>query len=650
MKLKTEVSILVLRATSSETKELKIVSELAEALPLWNGRDRVSPLFEIVPEPPGQWRGDFRFRSGRAYLIFAGPMSPIRAEACVRMLKGRSDRAWLTYGLFNLVAYTSSPRTLKSIQRWADQEKVRWELWILNGSKVEQVTISIRGALRPRKVLTRLSQFHLESPFPELRDATEEYCALLASASCRSAEVDEMLTIELEETNDIITQAATNYVCGNENGQDLRAIALLVDANAALSRFTSQTFSGFSPILETECHFWTHSLLGTGVANLALVRLRRFISRTLGEARIPEQIEALKNVTDPSLIRDVLRDGPIWNAPWLHHLPELGKKPILSTSLDPLCPLITYLSGRDGFHTTQVSLSAPLNVLTSCSSLRWSLLTITHEMSHRIIDGVLSYCLPHPTSEIDVRRAAALLNEDEKPANLLECLQFKILELMARLNASTPLVMPQERATPHHILDLIGTRREEVEEIMVHVFDFIYFYGEEPESYVPGIWRSWDAIPSLHRRLPAYVLRTLCAVHSKFWLHAKSTQESIAAVTAGMEFVAKNDRDNAYIMDALDYLRHNKETLQKEMRRRRVLTGIVRTFLQSPIIRQSVRGQAEKKPSLEFDGSPVENPLRFVEAHTSSTNFSALKSFIILCRLAFDTQDPEPLRLEGIHK
>ena len=172
---------------------------------------------------------------------------------------------------------------------------------------------------------------------------------------------------------------------------------------------------------------------------------------------------------------------------------------------------------------------------------------------------------------------------------------------------------------------------------MVHVFDFIYFYGADPELYVPAIWRSWDAIPSLHRRLSGYVLRTLCAVYSKYWNSQSATQDTIKAVIAGMEVVAKSDKDNAYIQEALEYLTREAEALQKQMRRRRTLVGFVRTFLQSPLILQSVRGQDNKPESsadLIFDGSPVENPLRFVETHTSSTNPSHLKSLFLLTRLA----------------
>src|SRR5579862_5272719 len=166
---------------------------------------------------------------------------------------------------------------------------------------------------------------------------------------------------------------------------------------------------------------------------------------------------------------------------------------------------------------------------------------------------------------------------------------------------------------------------------MVHVFDFLYFYGAAPEIYVPAIWRSWDAIPSLHRRLPSYVLRTVCAIYAKFWNSSRPTQDAIAAVEAGLKEVAGRGASR-FIKEAIDYLTRNADSIKEEVLRRQTLVGIVRTFLQSPEIVQSVRGQAEKTRASRqgiFDGTPIENPLRFVESNTTTT-FSRSKSMWML--------------------
>jgi hypothetical protein len=642
--------LLVLRATS-RSKNVEIAPLLGDLLRQWNGRDRLSPLFEIYVKKA---RGAFKFERGAAFLLFVGPVNPAQADSLLPILRKKSDRAWLTFGLFNLVIYTTSRKESGELVAWTKRHPVplRFELWNLDQSRIKGVRSSPTSDKRPDSLLRSLSELPAKVTLPELRDATNEYCALLAGAACRSMQTHPQIKDELELANSILTKAAFDDIPRSRTGDSLASIALLVDSNAALSRFSSQMFSGVPPIFESECHFWTHSLLGTGVANLALVRIRRFITQSLGEARIPDQVDLLRNVTRPELMEQVLNDGAIWDGPWLHRLPDvIGRNPLLA-HIEPLAPLITYLSGRDGFHTTQMSLSAPLNILTSSSSLRWSLLTITHEMSHRVIDEVLSYILPKPSDKDELSRAVAILNEKQKPQNLLECLQFRILYGIAALNAAAPQIAPEETVTERHLVDLMGVRREEIEEIMVHVFDFIYFYGADPKRYVPAIWRSWDAIPSLHRRLPAYLLRTLCAVLAKTWASPTAAQEAADAVASGLEDILRTDKNTAFIQDAMDYLKRERKNLLGSLRRRRILVGVVRTFLQSPEIVQEVRGQSvkvDKQEELTFDATPIENPLRFIEAHTSS-QASVEKSFWLLSRLAFDTANAEPLRLKGIHR
>lgn len=649
MELTGRELLLVLRAPAPDIQTVQILPSLNAALAGWSGRDRVAPVFEIATSHSDT---DFCFRqNAKASLLFMGPLNPAKADACLPLLTGKYDRAWLSFGLFNLIIYTSTRGRASALTSWANKLQVRWERWDLVGAAVKDVFDSDTRGSTPTDLLRSLSTFRFKSRFPELRDAAEEYCALFAAAVCRSGDLDQLTVQELKQASSMIMQSARQNISKREQKGELSAVTLLVDTNAALSRFTSQMFSGVPPIRETECHFWTHSLLGTGVANLAVTKIRRFITMRLGEARIPDQVKLLEKITDKTLINEVLNDGKLWSGPFLQRLPEMvGRKPLLK-SLPPIAPLIPYLSGRDGFHTTQVSLSAPLNILTSCSSLRWSLLTITHEMSHRVIDEVLGYILPDPTLPAELSEATELVNETKEPANLLSALQFKMLLAMAELNETNRLVSFPNEVKPKDIEALMATRREEVEEIMVHVFDFLYFYGADPEVYVPAIWRSWDAIPSLHRRLPSYVLRTACATYAKFWTSSRATQDAIAAVKAGLQDVAKQ-QGSRFIKEAIEYLTKNADALKTEIAHRQTLVGIVRTFLQSPEIVQSVRGQAEKASSSRegfFDGMPIENPLRFIESYTAA-RASRSKSMWMLTRLAFDTTEPSPLRIEGIHK
>src|SRR5206468_1053330 len=86
----------------------------------------------------------------------------------------------------------------------------------------------------------------------------------------------------------------------------------LLDVNVGLGRFTSQTFSGAPRILDTECHLKYHSLLGIGTASLALWRLRGYIQKKLGNARIPEKFDVFKTDTNFPDLSDLPIENDYW--------------------------------------------------------------------------------------------------------------------------------------------------------------------------------------------------------------------------------------------------------------------------------------------------------------------------------------------------
>ena len=48
----------------------------------------------------------------------------------------------------------------------------------------------------------------------------------------------------------------------------------------------------------------------------------------------------------------------------------------------------------------------------------------------------------------------------------------------------------------------------EVEETLVHIFDFQYFYGKDVGAYVSEIWASWGTVPTVATCIHEYVVRT----------------------------------------------------------------------------------------------------------------------------------------------
>lgn len=643
MRITKQQSYLVLRppTDSGASSTVSLLPDLTAAIRGWGPGTRISPVYGL---------GDVRSASPAQYsfprksvLYFLGPVSPFDISACLNTLKNAS-RVWITLGAFNFILGTSSQGDQKLIAKWLKITRCRWERWGIDSGKIVGADYSAPPESRTssswRETLASLEPI---ANRPEFAHSIDEYRALMASSISRAYVVFPPMARDLERAND---KVATR-ILGTSESTEPNTIALLIDVNAALSRLASQAFSGASPIQQTECHFWTHSLLGTGIPNIALANIRAFLQGTLGAARIPERVSRYRTIQTgvPNLAEQPFTSND-WRKKWINEVGEIqdGK---------PLFPQITYFSGRDGFRTTETTLSAPLSAITSCNSRRWSLMTVTHEASHTIVGGALSVILPDFNNDDEVRMTAQLLN-GTPPSNLLEELRRFLIRIMVELDQVAGQEPPDEM-TAFDVTALVKTWKEEIEEIMVHVFDFLFFYGQRVQHYVSSIWYSWDSIPHLKSKIHEYIVRTLCAAAVS---HLDSDGTMLKAredVLGALEPVAQHLGVHSYVNLALKELTSDwhldssqSTSNQKQFSVRLSLVAFVRTFFHSPELVQSVRGQAAKgrpqqKPRvsplvrLDFSGERVENPLRFIE-DVVGLEASTSDSAWILQRLAFDME------------
>ena len=197
----------------------------------------------------------------------------------------------------------------------------------------------------------------------------------------------------------------------------------------------------------------------------------------------------------------------------------------------------------------------------------------------------------------------------------------------------------------HHIVHLWT-----VEEIIVHVFDFCYFYRSEDSRYLKEIWMTWSVIPNISSRVPEYVLRSICAILSKN-LHRDSTiavSVSIDRVKERLEDLYKSDPDMPYVSDAIDYIKEASESrvLQTQLQARLPLVRFVRTFLYSEktideLWRETSTqgGRTGKdrynKKVLTLDSINIDNPLLFLETYSTDKQSSESRSAWIYYNLAF---------------
>jgi len=319
---------------------------------------------------------------------------------------------------------------------------------------------------------------------------------------------------------------------------------------------------------------------------------------------------------------------------------------------EPIIPLLAYFSGRDGYRSTGMMISAPIAAIGSCNSVRWSLLTLTHELSHVIIRSVLAELLPDLRDEPGLGRCIQLLDRNEPASNFLDELTRILLFTLVKIDEASV----GRNGTPNFGADilrsLIRRWRHDVDEILVHTFDYLYFYGRSLPRYVLGIWSSWGTIPNISTRVPDYVVRTICAAMATT-LSRGNTAAALAkdAVIEQLQALQSNGHGGRYVDEALKYIADCWESeIRPRVEARCELVWLVSNVLFSETAATAVRGETQiVAGETETEGyphragmldlRPIENPMRFIEFYTELKEPSPVLSAWLLYVLAFCYND-----------
>lgn len=643
MKLGSQLSFLVLqRALDSGERIVRIVLSHAEALKAWQPSTRLSPLFGV--EEHGTAEPAANSLEKTRHLIFLGPVHPERVSEHI----GRDSRLWLTLGLFNVLVATSHVDQRRKLLRWAKSQNIRYEAWTLSRGRVKEYEADQDGDGRRitewRVDLSRLSERIVQD---ELHDAIREYCPLMASTLARSEQIAPAFVENLKQIQRSVVEM---FIKAPEIAPDDEQYVMLgqvLTINASLSRFASQTFAGTSPIGETECHFWSHSLLGIGVATFGLWRLREFLQGTLGEARIPSRFAELSKIPNSHDLTHLSSTDEFWSED------HLSKVAIKAQDTQPLVPLITYFSARDGFKSVLATISAPLATVAKCNSVRWALNTISHEVTHVIMRSVLSDLYPNLGSSEELEKALRLYRQGQPAGTLFDEIRRLLLITIVRMNSPQSNQRANSPATTEELRAFLQTWQREVEEILVHVFDLLYFYGGDPKKYLAGIWLSWGTIPHINRRVREYVIRSVCAVLARHLKRCGEAESQAREETLDvLKSLPDNDKPGTYINFAVGLLEDSWHgDIEDAVLARRGLVKIASAFLFSRAIAYDVRretelvGGTEKEKEgyplkpLVVDDRKIHNPLHFLELFTKSKKPSEIESAWMFYILAFCVRD-----------
>ncbi len=632
MKITGDAYFIVLkRNLPSPKKTLQFFDSYSKCHEHWTAGSLISPIFPIDSATLPNL-SDRKLR--RIYLI--GPVHPGEIKC-----KGE---LFISLGIFNIVVLAKNKQDYKSVDNFISQKNLNCEIWHIRGSKIERIEIKFKSPAKSRKLTPLKKTTFIKSPHPELSNDFFEYQTQMLSLTSRSSMLDLLILDDFSRFDSLFKEILNDKDLTNEL---VRKQAYLTLANSVLSRYSSQVFGGTTPITSTECNIWSHSLFGVGIASLALQSIRNFIEKTFIEARFIDRLEALngeKDITNEP-ISQILDNDDFWKNDHLYDYASQKNMNSDSAQFDDILPLLTCFSGKDGFRNTEIYLSAPTAVIDSCNTIAWTLLTLTHEISHTLIDAVFGELLPSPDDEEEINEMVKLLDQPEK--TMLDRLRemLWVASWMFWNEAKEETLETDSEL----IMKVLRSKGFEVKEILTHIFDFLYFYNADEEYYVRSIWISWGLIPNIRDRTPKYIIRTLCALHS---IHLREGNErfgyTIDRLLSYLSDAKKITPESTYITYAIEDLENNRSRYERSLADCELLVKFTKYFLYSDKIQTMLTRERDiaggKSPGgylfrvKEFSSITVKNPLKFIETFSKDKRSNKLKSVWMLQQIAFGEQ------------
>jgi hypothetical protein len=550
---------------------------------------------------------------------------------------------YFTYGLLNIIILTKVKKRAEELVKWIESKDITWECWQIKNKHVIKQDHNTKYNNHSTLKLDFINSRH-SNVVPELESSYHEYCDLMLIVLIRASEILPNIVKTFLLVDTYINSDVMAKVDGSDDKSIYIALGILTIINAGLSRFISQTLSGMSPIAKDGCYYWSHSLLGIGIANLAINNIREFIQNTVGNLRIPQIIDALQ-------FTNTIYDN-IWDEDTFikkDNLVEFNKmleskisKEYHDLFKEDLIPLIAYFSGRDGFKAYNNTITAPIESVFACNTKKWGLITITHEISHTIIRGVLSIIYPDTKAKLD--DSIRLLKR--MPRNTLEELQYILIKDIIDLELTDEDNDNDIKLDKEVYYQIFNKNRKEIEELMVHTFDYLYFYSDN-RKYLKGIWTTWSVIPNIKDRVLEYIVRSICAIMSEKLTEASPEVQCKNILLEVLKDLKSHNTTTQYIDEAIEYLRKDWDTISSLVTHRKPIISFVKAFLYSEEYHAKVykekytstitsnKGRYKAKIN-EIDNIPFSNPIRFMNKYCTENKPSSSKSLWVLYNLAFN--------------
>jgi hypothetical protein len=282
-------------------------------------------------------------------------------------------------------------------------------------------------------------------------------------------------------------------------------------------------------------------------------------------------------------------------------------------------------------------------------SREWHLLTVTHEFIHSQVRHLTAVIF---AADTDWDRLAKVVAGEAEPASAVESMQVVLSQGMLRYAAarvtspslkegSEPLIVEGYNARPTGD-ELRATAAEEiryVQEIVVHVLDFLYTFPSEPGRYLAAIWQSWSTVPSVTERIHDYLLRSLCALAADAAMPDRDERAVFASVReATLDHLRElaGDFDSPVVTEAVSYLDSaiGLKRLQFEFSQTYYIARFTRVFFYDEAVATALRtddlttladtsGRLYPFEPGEYPDASIQSPLAFLSDRFGAETQSA---------------------------
>ena len=508
---------------------------------------RVSPIWPAVPDeaklPPANIQDYFV-----GFFFFEDPSLAI-GKLIAKIPKSSHKNLWFSCGLASVLLITSERQEFDAVLA-ADPDKLRGiEVWRVSKGRIVTEKPELKAPAKINSSICSIADcVALDS---ETQIVVNELRHCLNTAVARAALFlpSSLKTFErlFPAINDVITELVklqangaetSKLICASAGGDYAEPrLALqkrkqqltdqLVQVNSALSYVNSQAYAGIAPILQHECQIRKYSLLGIGSAHNGIAAFTEFCELTFQRYPVDTVVkQEFKKAPGFSFEYTGSETPADWDDIRFnvdHYIADVTPQ---ESKLN-----LAYFSGRLGFRETQFTVTAPLQALSHAGTARWSLMTLTHELMHAHVRALLAAVFSSIQGNDPVAAFESLYkefcnrsSEEKKPTSLLETIQFVLFNYCdmkpgvdagaAKLasGASSTITFDVKRVDTSRFTTRLQAYYREINEILVHVLDFNYFYDCREGPYLMLLWSSWAPVSTVLDNVEEYLLRSVLAI------------------------------------------------------------------------------------------------------------------------------------------